>query len=145
MKRLCVLILLMIPLCSCNNQNEIFSTSQTNESVVISEASNITESSVIFATDESTTIESNQTLCSNDYEVNSLDIDMSFMESWEGIRDRLGVDIASCVPEDGYEYSFSFENSNHYCVYVEDYQAYLSDLDSGGMLNLFLPKTKPMC
>lgn len=138
MKRLCVLILLMIPLCSCNNQNEIFSTSQTNESVVISEASNITESSVIFATDESTTIESNQTLCSNDYEVNSLDIDMSFMESWEGIRDRLGVDIASCVPEDGYEYSFSFENSNHYCVYVEDYQAYLSDLDSGGDVE-FIP------
>ena len=133
MKRICVLILLMIPLCSCNNQNRIVSIPQSSESFIVSEASSVSELSVVVSTGESTTIEStNQTLVLNDFDVNSLDIDMSFMESWDGIRDRLGIDIASFVPEDGYEYAFSFSDSNHNCVYVEDYQGYLIDDGSRG-------------
>lgn len=69
MKRICVLILLMIPLCSCNNQNRIVSIPQSSESFIVSELS------VVVSTGESTTIEStNQTLVLNDFDANSLDV-----------------------------------------------------------------------
>ncbi|MBR4494573.1 MAG: hypothetical protein IKP14_07655 [Clostridiales bacterium] len=62
------------------------------------------------------------------YEVNSLENEISLVESIEALGNILGIDIESNRPSDGAEYGFSFDQDGKHIVYISDFSAFLEDM-----------------
>lgn len=62
----------------------------------------------------------------SDYSVESLGIDMSFFESLDGINDKLGINIDTVIQNNPGLSQYSFEQSDRFVVYIQDYQTSLS-------------------
>lgn len=126
-KKIATIILCVFSFSSCANHNIIM----TSEDIDYSSSTVIDgfESAVTVHTNLSNTTTitevTDATSIASFYEISSLDVDMSFADSFDGIQCVLGIDIASNIPDD-YDWSFSFDQLGHHIVYVDDYQEFIN-------------------
>ena len=122
LKRLLLIVTICLILCSCANNTEPTTVSST----IVPSENQIAETIIPPSTIHSHVAETETTTVSVPYyEVNSLENEISLVESIEDIGTALGIDIESNRPSDSSEFAFSFEQNGHHIVYIFDYSASL--------------------
>ncbi len=123
LKRVLLVVTICLVLCSCANNTETTTVSST----IVPSENQIAETIIPPSTNRLLIAESEATTMSVPfYEVNSLENDISLMESIENVGTSLGIDIESNRPSDSSEFAFSFEQNGHHIVYIFDYPASLN-------------------
>ena len=126
LKRLLLIVTICLILCSCANNTEPTTVSST---IVVPSENQIEETIIPPSTIHSHVAETETTTVSVPYyEVNSLENEISLVESIEALGNILGIDIESNRPSDGAEYGFSFDQDGKHIVYISDFSAFLEDM-----------------
>ena len=126
LKRLLLIVTICLILCSCANNTEPTTVSST---IVVPSENQIAETIIPPSTIHSHVAETETTTVSVPYyEVNSLENEISLVESIEALGNILGIDIESNRPSDGAEYGFSFDQDGKHIVYISDFSAFLEDM-----------------